>query len=68
MFDELDDDGDDILTKDEIKTGLEKNGIKLSDSEWDQLVKVMDSNADGVLTIEEWEECLQPKLLKKITL
>ena len=26
------------------------------------LVKQMDENADGVLTMEEWENCLQPKI------
>ena len=55
-------DEDDILTLSEIKTGMRRLKITLLDSEWKILMDAIDANGDGVITIEEWQEILQPKL------
>ena len=36
--------------------------IDLLDSEWKLLIDSMDENADGVLTLEEWEQTLKPRI------
>jgi len=58
----FDDDCDEVLTIEEIKDGCAFYEIKLLDTEWKMLIDSIDKNADGVLTIDEWEEVLQPRL------
>ena len=36
-------------------------GIELLDTEMSDLLRAIDSNSDGVLTIEEWVNTLNPK-------
>lgn len=55
-------DEDDILTFSEIKTGLKRLKISLLDTEWQSLMKAIDIDGDGCVTIEEWQEILAPKL------
>ena len=55
-------DGDEVLTIQEIKDGLRANGIKLFDHEWQLLVNAIDKNCDGVLTVDEWINVLEPKI------
>ena len=59
MFDR---DGDQILTETEIKTGLKFHKVNLLDSEWSALVQAMDQNGDKVLTMLEWQQCLDPRI------
>ncbi|CDW82059.1 ef hand family protein [Stylonychia lemnae] len=60
-FDLFDDDEDRVLTMQEIKKGIKNQRIELLDSEYQELIKVIDKNSDGVLTMEEWVNCLNPK-------
>ena len=55
-------DEDDILTFSEIKNGLKDLKISLLDTEWKALMTAIDANGDGAVTIEEWEDILQPRL------
>lgn len=57
-FNMFDEDGDEVLTINEITEGLKFHEVDLLDSEYKQLVDTIDQNNDGVLTIKEWEECL----------
>jgi Ca2+-binding EF-hand superfamily protein len=50
----LDDNGDEILTMQEIQTGFPKLKIILENAEMAELLKQMDANHDGVLTMEEF--------------
>ena len=61
-FDMLDDNGDGVLTKEEIREGFKHHNVDLTDEEWDVFVAAVDENGDGVLTYEEWEEILVPKV------
>jgi len=56
----LDEDGDEVLTKKEIIDGLKLNKIVLNDTEWDEFIKVIDGNHDGVLSYDEWIEIMSP--------
>lgn len=58
----FDDDEDEVLTIQEIKNGMKLMNIDLLDSEWKLLLDSMDENADGVLTLDEWEQTLKPRL------
>lgn len=60
-FDLFDADGDEVLTLQEIKQGIKNQGIALLDSELQELVKQLDSNTDGVVTLAEWLRVLQPR-------
>ena len=55
-------DEDDILTFDEIKNGLKRLKIQLLDTEWKTLMAAVDANGDGAVTIEEWQEIMEPRL------
>jgi len=57
-FNMFDEDGDEVLTINEITEGLKFHEVGLLDSEYKQLVDTIDQNNDGVLTLKEWEECL----------
>eukprot|EP00347_Sterkiella_histriomuscorum_P000238 403376652 len=60
-FNLFDDDGDEVLTVQEIKNGIKMQGIALLDTEMLDLIKAIDANSDGVLTLEEWINTLNPK-------
>ena len=60
-FDELDTDPKDgVLTINEIKEGMTRIGVTLTDDEWALFLKAIDANSDGVLTFEEWRDILAP--------
>ena len=60
-FDELDTDPKDgVLTINEIKQGMTRIGVNLTDDEWALFLKAIDANSDGVLTFEEWRDILAP--------
>ena len=61
-FDMLDDDMDEVLTIKEITDGMKHHNIVLTDEEWKQLLAAIDANSDGVLSLEEWENILVPKV------
>ena len=56
----FDDDEDEVLTLEEIKEGVKCLKIDLLDTEKKLLFDNIDKNADGVLTLEEWVDVLQP--------
>jgi len=58
----LDDNGDGVLTIKEIKDGMAFHKIKLTDDEWAVFLKQIDSNSDGVLTMEEWIAVMKPRI------
>ena len=59
----FDDNGDGLLTAKEIRTGFRDQDIKnVLDSEIDALVKAIDKDANGVVSLPEWVATLQPKL------
>lgn len=60
----LDADGDGSLTIKEIQDGfaLQKMERVLSEEEWKTFYDMIDANADGVLTEDEWIEILEPKV------
>ena len=55
-------DGDEVLTKKEIQDGLKDYNINLTPDELATLIKAIDKNTDGVVTQEEWEGILNPKV------
>ena len=59
-FDKFDADMDESLTIEEIKKGMIKHNINLSDAEWKLFIGKIDQNSDGVLTREEWNNILTP--------
>ena len=56
-------DCDEVLTIEEIKDGCLANNIILNDSEWRKMHEAMDANHDGILTCEEWQSMLEPKIV-----
>jgi hypothetical protein len=46
----------------EIKEGLSFHEVGLLDTEHALLMKSIDQNNDGVLTLQEWQECLNPRI------
>ena len=60
-FSLLDDNCDEILTIQEITTGLKNIGVDLTNEEYKELVKSIDRNGDGVLTLEEFVQTMQPR-------
>lgn len=62
LFNQIDFDGDKILTIGEIKTGLATVQIKLTNDDKDLLIKTLDSNSDGVVSEEEFFKILDPKM------
>lgn len=53
-FDMLDDNGDGVLTIKEIKDGMAFHNISLTPEQWDEFLKIIDANSDGILTLDEW--------------
>jgi hypothetical protein len=62
LFNLFDDDGDEVLTLKEIKDGFSGQKLDLTEAEIDELIVAIDKDTDGVLTLEEWEEVMQPKV------
>lgn len=59
----FDDNGDGLLTAKEIRAGFRDQEIlQVLDSEIDELVKVIDKDANGMVSLQEWVATLQPKL------
>lgn len=58
----LDEDMDEVLTIKEITNGMKHHNIVLTDEEWKEFLKAIDANSDGVLSLEEWENILVPKV------
>jgi Ca2+-binding EF-hand superfamily protein len=54
----FDEDCDEVLTVEEIKKGLKYHKVYLLDNEMRELVRAMDDNHDGVVSITEWENIL----------
>lgn len=53
-FDRFDYDGDDLLTRAELKEGVAESGsLKLSDEELDRVMKAYDTNRDGRISRRE---------------
>ena len=61
-FLKLDENGDGVLTVKEIQDGFKLFDIGLSLEEWTQFHAIIDANADGVLTLDEWKAVLEPKV------
>ncbi len=57
----LDDNGDEVLTIAEITAGLKNIGVMLTQEESKELINQIDSNNDGVLTLEEFQSTLKPR-------
>jgi Ca2+-binding EF-hand superfamily protein len=51
----LDDNSDELLTKEEITEGLKMLHIDLTAEEYNLLMNAIDENADGVISLQEWE-------------
>lgn len=51
-----------VLTRDEIKTGFDYHKIHLTEDEWTQFMNELDENGDGVISYEEWCDILSPQL------
>ncbi len=59
----FDDNGDGLLTAKEIRAGFrDQEIIDALDSEIDALVKAIDKDANGIVSLPEWVATLQPKL------
>ena len=54
LFTEMDENGDGILSKEEIKNGLEKTGKVLTDSELDKLFDELDLDGNGSISFGEF--------------
>ena len=50
----LDKNGDEIISFDEFRSGMEEIGIYLTEHEINTLVRVFDHNKDGRLSVEEF--------------
>lgn len=61
-FDMLDDNGDGVLTVNEIQDGMKHHRIHLAKDEWDAFLKALDANSDGVLDLDEWVSILTPQV------
>lgn len=46
----------------EIEDGFKLYNINLTKEEWQQFHAAIDENADGVLTLEEWRNVLEPRV------
>lgn len=62
LFNDIDMDGDKILTITEIRNGLAGIQIKLSEDDRKLLLESLDANSDGVVSEEEFFKILDPKL------
>lgn len=62
-FNLFDDNGDGLLTAKEVRAGFRDQEIlQVLDSEIDALVKAIDKDANGMVSLQEWVATLQPKL------
>lgn len=55
-FEEIDADGNGVLTEDELKTACENMGLGLSDAEFSALMKGLDKNSDGKIDFQEFAD------------
>lgn len=62
IFNQLDSDNDKVLTLAEIRDGLPRIQVKLTDEDKKLMIKALDSNSDGVVSLEEFTTILNPKL------
>jgi hypothetical protein len=64
VFAQLDEDGDRVLTLGEIRAQIGKVGkdVDLTADEIDLIMKKLDENSDGIVTIDEFLALLDPKL------
>lgn len=58
----FDEDEDEVLTIKEIIEGLKFHEVGLLDTEYKQMIDKIDQNNDGVLTQQEWQDCLNPRV------
>ena len=62
LFNDIDSDGDKILTITEIRNGLAGIQIRLDENDKNLLLKTLDANSDGVVSEEEFYKILDSKL------
>ena len=58
LFDELDENGDGFISRDELSKGLKAVGFELSETEIDAFLKLVDTNGDQVISREEFKDVL----------
>ena len=58
LYRQFDVDGNDKITKENIREALYKLGREISDLELDEIMKKHDKSADGVISIEEFKKML----------
>jgi len=58
----FDENGDGILTIKEVRAGFRDQELDALDSEIDALVKAIDKDTNGVVSLDEWVAVLSPKL------
>lgn len=51
-----------MLTIKEIRQGFRDQEVKALDTEIDALVKAIDADSNGVVTLKEWVDILKPQL------
>ncbi|CAG9321190.1 unnamed protein product [Blepharisma stoltei] len=62
IFEQLDSDNDKVLTLAEIRDGLPRIQVRLTDQDKQLMIQELDKNSDGVISNEEFITILNPKL------
>ncbi|KAK3611555.1 hypothetical protein CHS0354_016488 [Potamilus streckersoni] len=60
-FKRFDKDGDGHITRDEIRLVFQESGVELDDAALEDLVKVADTNNDGIISYEEFVHAISEK-------